>query len=193
MFSFLNGKSPFDEAEERLERGENPREKKPQMPSMGWGDVVTLVVIVVLVVAGYKYYNYSKEESRVAFEKCAALYDESSNNPEMILQAEECYRGTMELGFVNAETDSIRGQRLAAVDALRGHQEDLLIQAREALADGDTAAALKVVADYDGVMFLDGKKKDEWDALAAKLPATVTMSPESEEAAAPAAPAEAKK
>ena len=49
MFSFLNGKSPFDEAEEKLEAGEtvNGRPKLPQAPIMGWQDGVFLLVLVV--------------------------------------------------------------------------------------------------------------------------------------------------
>ena len=40
-FSFLSGKSPFDEAEEKLEAGENPSGKpKLPTPTMGWQDVV---------------------------------------------------------------------------------------------------------------------------------------------------------
>ena len=44
MFSFLNGKSPFDEAEERLEAGDtvNGKPKLPTGPIMGWQDGVFL-------------------------------------------------------------------------------------------------------------------------------------------------------
>ena len=40
MFSFLNGKSPFDEAEERLEAGDtvNGKPRLPSGPIMGWQD-----------------------------------------------------------------------------------------------------------------------------------------------------------
>ena len=42
MFSFLNGKSPFDEAEERLEAGDtvNGKPRLPSGPIMGWQDGV---------------------------------------------------------------------------------------------------------------------------------------------------------
>ena len=58
MFSFLNGKSPFDEAEEKLEAGEtiNGRPKLPQAPIMGWQDGVFLLVLIGLIVGGYYYY-----------------------------------------------------------------------------------------------------------------------------------------
>ena len=61
-FSFLNGKSPFDEAEERLEAGEteNGRPKMPKAPAMGWQDGVFLLVVIGLVIGGYQYYKYAQ-------------------------------------------------------------------------------------------------------------------------------------
>ena len=55
MFSFLNGKSPFDEAEEKLEAGEtiNGRPKLPQAPIMGWQDGVCVLVLAGLIVGCY--------------------------------------------------------------------------------------------------------------------------------------------
>ena len=59
MFSFLNGKSPFDEAEEKLEAGEtvNGRPKMPTGPVMGWQDGLFLLVVIGLIVGGYQYYQ----------------------------------------------------------------------------------------------------------------------------------------
>ena len=56
MVSFLNGKSPFDEAEEKLEAGEtvNGRPKMPTGPIMGWQDGVFLLVVIALIVGGYQ-------------------------------------------------------------------------------------------------------------------------------------------
>ena len=65
MISFMNGKSPFDEAEEKLEQGINPHDPKVKLkmqgPIMSWQDGLFLLVLIGLVVGGYYYYQYIKK------------------------------------------------------------------------------------------------------------------------------------
>ena len=42
-------------------------------------------------------------------------------------------------------------------------QKDLLQDAKDALADGDSAKAIAIITDYKGPMLLNGYDKSDWD------------------------------
>ena len=140
MFSFLNGKSPFDEAEEKLEAGEtvNGRPKLPQAPIMGWQDGVFLLVLIGLIVGGYYYYQYAKQKSADSFAKCDALYVAAETDATKYVDAEACYNETWDLGFVSDSMEILRQNRLGAIEDLRNQQNDLYADAMGAMADNDT-------------------------------------------------------
>ena len=156
MFSFLNGKSPFDEAEEKLEAGEtvNGRPKLPQAPIMGWQDGVFLLVLAGLIVGCYYYYQYAKQKSADAFAKCDALYVAAETDAAKYVEAEACYNETWDLGFVSDSMEILRQNRLGAIEDLRNQQKDLYAEAMGAMAARDTVAAFNVVKDYKGPMLL---------------------------------------
>ena len=189
MLSFLNGKSPFDEAEEKLEAGEtvNGKPKMPTGPVMGWQDGVFLLVIIGLIVGGYQYYQHSKKESAETFARCNALYDAAAEAPEKYLEAEACYDSTMELSFSSDTMDVMREERLGKIADMRIIQKDLLDDAKDALSAKDTAKGVEIVRNYAGPALLTGYDKSEWDEIvkiaeiqAAKEAAKVAAEPAAE-------------
>ena len=168
MFSFLNGKSPFDEAEEKLEAGEtvNGRPKLPQAPIMGWQDGVFLLVLAGLIVGCYYYYQYAKQKSADAFAKCDALYVAAETDAAKYVEAEACYNGTWDLGFVSDSMEILRQNRLGAIEDLRNQQKDLYAEAMGAMAARDTVAAFNVVKDYKGPMLLSQGDRKDWNNIA---------------------------
>lgn len=169
MFSFLNGKSPFDEAEEKLEAGEvvNGRPKLPKAPAMGWQDGLFLLVIIALIVGGYEYYQYSKAKSAETFARCDAHYVAAAEKPEMLLEAEACYDSTWNLGFVSDSMEVLRQNRLGEITDKRTLMKDLLADAKLDLKDGDTAKAVKAIQEYNGPMLLVGDDVEAWKQIAA--------------------------
>ena len=169
MVSFLNGKSPFDEAEEKLEAGEtvNGRPKMPTGPIMGWQDGVFLLVIIALIVGGYQYYQYAKKKSAETFAQCDALYQAAQEDPQKYADVEACYDSTWDLGFVSDSMEVLRQDRLGAITDMRSAQKDMLQDAKDALEDGDTAKAVSVVTGYTGAMFLARDDKKKWESIAA--------------------------
>ncbi len=168
MFSFLNGKSPFDEAEEKLEAGEtvNGRPKLSQAPIMGWQDGVFLLVLVGLIVGGYYFYQYTKQKSSDSFAKCDVLYVSAETNAEKYVEAEACYNETWDLSFVSDSMEILRQNRLGAIEDLRNHQKDLYADAMGAMAARDTVAAYKVVSEYKGPMLLSQGDRKDWNNIA---------------------------
>lgn len=167
MISFLNGKSPFDEAEEKLEAGEvvNGKPKLPQAPVMGWQDGVTLLVIIAAIIGGYQYYKHAKQTSADTFARCDVLYAASETDMAKLLEAEACYDSTWDLGFVSDSMEVLRQNRLGAIGDLRTVQKDLLLDAKDALADGDTAKALDIVNGYKGANLLQGYDGETWAGI----------------------------
>lgn len=166
-FSFLNGKSPFDEAEEKLEAGENPSAKpKLPTPTMGWQDVVFLIVLVGLVVGGYYYYQYAKEKSASSFANCDKLYVAAEENTAMYIDAEACYNETWDLGFVSDSMEVLRQNRLGAIEDMRNHLKDLFADVEDAIADNDSLKAFEIVNAYKGPMLLSKSDREQWESLA---------------------------
>lgn len=168
-FSFLNGKSPFDEAEEKLEAGEtvNGRPKLPSGPIMGWQDGIFLLLIIAAVVGGYQYYQYSKKNSAETFARCDALYLAAETSPEKLLEAEACYDSTWNLGFVEDTMEVLRQNRLGEISDKRTAQKDLLDDALDVLAAGDTSKAVDMIKGYSGAMLLYKGDSKEWEKLSA--------------------------
>ena len=168
MLSFLNGKSPFDEAEEKLEAGEtiNGKPKMPTGPIMGWQDGVFLLVIVGLIVGGYQYYQHVKKESSEIFARCNALFDAAAEIPEKYLEAEACYDSTMDLSFTNDTMDVIREERLGKIEDMRIFQKDVLEEAKYALSLKDTAKAVETIKGYAGPKLLLVYDKEDWEKIA---------------------------
>ena len=168
MFSFLNGKSPFDEAEEKLEAGEtvNGRPKLPQAPIMGWQDGVFLLVLVGLIVGGYYYYQHTKQVSAETFAKCDSLYVAAETNAAKYVEAESCYNETWELSFVSDSMEILRQNRLGSIEDLRNHQKDLYADAMGALAARDSVAAYNIVNNYKGPMLLNRGDAKDWNNIA---------------------------
>ena len=167
MFSFLNGKSPFDEAEERLEAGDtvNGKPKLPTGPIMGWQDGVFLLVIIGLIVGGYQYYQYVKRNCAETFAACDALYNAATQDASKFAEVETCYEATWDLAFVSDTLEVLRQNRLGEIEDMRNAQKDLLASANAALDKGDTAAATKIVTEYKGAMLLYTGDKSEWDEI----------------------------
>lgn len=167
MFSFLNGKSPFDEAEERLEAGDtvNGKPKLPTGPIMGWQDGVFLLVIIGLIVGGYQYYQYVKRNCAETFATCETLYQAASQDATKFAEVETCYEATWDLAFVSDSLEVLRQNRLGQIEDLRNVQKDVLANANDALDKGDSAAAAKIVTEYKGAMLLYTGDKSEWDDI----------------------------
>ena len=189
MFSFLNGKSPFDEAEERLEAGDtvNGKPRMPTGPIMGWQDGVFLLVVIALIVGGYQYYQYAKRNSAETFAKCDALYVAAAEDASKYAEAEVCYESTRTLAFTSDSLEVLSQNRLGEIEDMRLAQKDLLSDANSALDKGDTAAAAKIVTEYKGAMLLYTGDKSEWDEIV-KI-AEVYAAKEAAKAAAAAEPA----
>ena len=168
MVSFLNGKSPFDEAEEKLEAGEtvNGRPKLPVAPAMGWQDGVFLLVVVALIVGGYQYYQHAKKNSAETFARCDALYVAAATAPEKYAEVEACYDSTWDLGFVSDSLEILRQNRQGEISDMRNAQKDLLEDAKDALSVKDTLKAVKILKDYGGAMLLNTGDAMEWKAIA---------------------------
>lgn len=168
MFSFLNGKSPFDEAEERLEAGEtvNGKPKLPKAPVMGWQDGVFLLVIVAAIFGGYQYYQYAKRNSAETFAACNTLYVAATTDVAKFAEVETCYDSTWNLGFVSDSLEVLRQNRLGEVEDMRNAQKDLLENASSALNKGDTTEAVNIVTNYNGAMLLYSGDKSEWESIA---------------------------
>ena len=168
MVSFLNGKSPFDEAEEKLEAGEtvNGRPKMPTGPIMGWQDGVFLLVIIALIVGGYQYYQYAKRSSAETFARCDALYQAAQTDPQKYVEVEACYDSTWDLGFVSDSLEVLRQNRQGEIADMRNAQKDILEDAKDALADNDTAKAVSMLKEYAGAMLLRQSDKKEWEEIA---------------------------
>lgn len=167
-FSFLNGKSPFDEAEERLEAGEvvNGKPKMPKAPVMGWTDGVFLIVIIAAVVGGYQYYKHAKSTTAEAYAKCQALYEASASDGSKYLEMEDCYKAAMELSFATDSLEILGQNRMAEVDSMRFIQQGFLVDAKSFLDVKDTASAVKSLKDYKGAMLLNGVgEKAEWEKI----------------------------
>ena len=169
MVSFLNGKSPFDEAEEKLEAGEtiNGRPKMSTGPVMGWQDGVFLLVVIGLIFGGYQYYQYAKRSSAEAFATCDALYQAAQTDPQKYAEVEVCYDSTWDLGFVSDSLEVLRQNRQGEIADMRNAQKDVLEDAKDALFDRDTAKAVSLVKDYAGAMLLRQSDKREWEEIAA--------------------------
>lgn len=167
MVSFLNGKSPFDEAEEKLEAGEtvNGRPKMPKGPVMGWQDGVFLLVVIGLIVGGYQYYQYAKRSSAEMFARCDALYTSAQEDPSQYVAAEACYDSTWNLGFVGDSMEVLRQNRLGAISDMRNVQKDLLADAKADLAEGDTAKAVATLKEYSGAVILRSDEKKVWESI----------------------------
>ncbi|MCF0224478.1 MAG: hypothetical protein HUK20_09420, partial [Fibrobacter sp.] len=163
----LNGKSPFDEAEERLEAGEvvNGKPKLPKAPVMGWQDGVFLLVVVGLIVGGYQYYQHTKKSCAEAFAACDALYAATATDASKYAEVEKCYESTWNLGFVSDSLEVLRQNRLGEIEDLRNANKDAFDEVNEALDKGDSATAMKVVSEYKGPVLLYGDDKAEWDKL----------------------------
>ena len=189
MFSFLNGKSHFDEAEERLEAGDtvNGKPRMPTGPIMGWQDGVFLLVVIALIVGGYQYYQYAKRNSAETFAKCDALYVAAAEDASKYAEAEVCYESTRTLAFTSDSLEVLSQNRLGEIEDMRLAQKDLLSDANAALDKGDTAAAAKIVTEYKGAMLLYTGDKSEWDEIV-KI-AEVYAAKEAAKAAAAAEPA----
>ena len=168
MFSFLNGKSPFDEAEEKLEAGEtiNGRPKLPQAPIMGWQDGVFLLVLAGLIVGVYYWYQFTKQKSAEVFASCDAMYVAAETNALKYADAEACYNETWHLSFVSDSMEILRQNRLGAIEDLRNHQKDLYADAMGAMAARDTVAAYNIVKDYKGPMLLSVGDRKDWNKIA---------------------------
>jgi hypothetical protein len=167
MFSFLNGKSPFDEAEEKLEAGEtvNGRPKLPSAPVMGWQDGVFLLVIIGLIVGGYHYYKYTKEKSAAMFASCDTLYVAAEADIAGLPAAEACYDSTWDLGFVSDSMEVLRQNRLGEISDKRNAMKDLLEDAKDAIALGDSAKAVGILGENKGYVLLRQDEQDEWKAI----------------------------
>lgn len=167
MFSFLNGKSPFDEAEEKLEAGEtvNGRPKLPSAPVMGWQDGVFLLVIIALIVGGYHYYKFAKQKSAEMFARCDTLYVAAEADIAGLPAAEACYDSTWDLGFVSDSMEVLRQNRLGDISDKRNAMKDLLEDAKDAMALGDTAKAVGILGDNKGYVLLRQDEQDEWKAI----------------------------
>lgn len=167
MFSFLNGKSPFDEAEEKLEAGEtvNGRPKLPSAPVMGWQDGVFLLVIIALIVGGYHYYKFAKQKSAQMFASCDTLYVAAEADIAGLPAAEACYDSTWDLGFVSDSMEVLRQNRLGDISDKRNAMKDLLEDAKDAMALGDTAKAVGILGDNKGYVLLRQDEQDEWKAI----------------------------
>ena len=192
MFSFLNGKSPFDEAEEKLEAGEtvNGRPKMPTGPIMGWQDGLFLLVVIGLIVGGYQYYQHSKTSSAETFARCNALFDAAAEAPEKYLEAEACFDSTWELGFVSDTMEVLRQNRVGEIQDKRNAQKDLLEDAKDALKFKDTVKAVSIVKGYQGAMFLRNYDKEDWDKIAKiEVAAADSAATPAEAEKAPAKPA----
>ena len=166
MFSFLNGKSPFDVAEEKLEAGEtvNGKPKLPPAPVMGWQDGVFLVVLIALIFGGYQYYKHTKQSSAELFARCDALYVAAEADITGLPAAEACYDSTWDLGFVSDSMEVLRQNRLGEISDKR--MKDLLEDAKDAIALGDTAKAVGILGENKGFVLLRQDEQDEWKAIA---------------------------
>lgn len=182
----MNGKSPFDEAEEKLEAGEtiNGRPKMPTGPIMGWQDGVFLLVIVALIVGGYQYYQYAKKNSAETFARCDALYLDAAADPAKFVEAEACYDSTWDLGFVSDSMEVLRQNRQGHIADMRNAQKDILEDAKISLEDGDTVKAVNALKAYAGAQLLRPSDAAEWKKIVA-LPV-----PESKPESQPETPAE---
>lgn len=167
MVSFLNGKSPFDEAEEKLEAGEtiNGRPKMPTGPIMGWQDGVFLLVVVALIVGGYQYYQYAKKNSAETFARCDALYLAAEQDPSKFIEAEACYDSTWDLGFVSDSMEVLRQNRQGHIADMRNAQKDILEDAKISLEDGDTAKAVNTLKGYAGAQLLRPSDAAAWKQI----------------------------
>ena len=189
MFSFLNGKSPFDEAEEKLEAGEtvNGRPKLPSAPVMGWQDGVFLLVVIALIVGGYQYYKYTKERSATMFARCDALYVAAATDVAGLPAAEACYDSTWDLGFVSDSMEVLRQNRQGQIADMRNAQKDILEDAKILIEDGDTAKAVSTLKNYAGAFLLRPADAAEWKKIVAfEVPES---KPETQPEAQDAAPA----
>lgn len=166
--SFLSGKSPFDEAEEKLEAGEtvNGRPKLPTAPVMGWQDGVFLLVVIGLIIGGYQYYKHAKASSAETFARCDALYVAAETDVASLPAAEACYDSTWDLGFVSDSLEVLRQERLGTIADKRNAVKDLLEDAKDALATGDTAKAVEIVTGYKGAMLLNNDDQEFWNEIA---------------------------
>ena len=168
MFSFLNGKSPFEVAEEKLEAGEtvNGKPKLPPAPVMGWQDGVFLVVLIALIFGGYQYYKHTKQSSAELFARCDALYVAAEADITGLPAAEACYDSTWDLGFVSDSMEVLRQNRLGEISDKRNAMKDLLEDAKDAIALGDTAKAVGILGENKGFVLLRQDEQDEWKAIA---------------------------
>lgn len=169
MVSFLNGKSPFDEAEEKLEAGEtvNGRPKMPSGPVFGWQDGLFLLLVIALIVGGYQYYQYAKQKSAETFARCDALYTAAQEDPAKFAEVEACYDSTWDLGFVSDTMEILREKRVNEIKDMRIAQKDLLEEARELNNAGDKSKAASVLKKSSGAFLLRSSEASEWLKLLA--------------------------
>ncbi|MCF0216260.1 MAG: hypothetical protein HUK21_07280 [Fibrobacteraceae bacterium] len=171
----MNGKSPFDEAEEKLEQGINPHDPKVKLkmqgPIMSWQDGLFLLVLIGLVVGGYYYYQYIKKNGADTFTRCDALYTSAAADDSFFAKAEACYDSTWELSFVSDSLELLRQERLGYIDSLRTLQKDIFALADASFKANDTAAAFAALKEYKGPNLLVFKSDIEaWNSWMALLP-----------------------
>ncbi len=160
MLTFIDlmGKKKNDEDPEEEES--SGREKKKLEVSVGWQDILILVVIACAIFGAYKYYQYTKRESEETFARCALLYDSAD-----YASALACYDSTMELGYVSVEMDSLRGLRIGEISDMLSAQMFVLEDVRKALGAGDTAVAADAMKSFSGPLLLEGADAAEWESL----------------------------
>ena len=100
------------------------------------------------------------------FARCDALYVAAATDVAGLPAAEACYDSTWDLGFVRDTMEVLRQNRLGAISDKRTAMKDLLDDAKDALADGDTAKATEIVAENKGFVLLRQDEQDEWKAIA---------------------------
>lgn len=180
MLTFIDlmGKKKNDEDPDEEES--SGREKKKLEVSVGWQDILVLVVIACAIFGAYQYYQYTKRESEEMFARCALLYDSAD-----YASALACYDSTMDLSYVPVEMDSLRGLRIGEISDMQSAQMFVLEDVRKALGAGDTAVAVDAMKSFSGPVLLEGADAAEWDSLRSVFSERL-KSAEPESSAAPA-------
>lgn len=164
MLSFINimgKKNPLDE-DDGEEGSENGKKKVEISGFIGWQDALVILLIIGAIVGGYKYYQYTKQESSELFARCALLYDGGD-----LLAAKACYDSTWDLSYVPNDMDSLRVIRLGAIQDLQNTQEYILEDVRAALQNADTAKALSAMWEFKKPVLLSSEEASEWGTLEA--------------------------
>lgn len=160
MLSFINlmgGKNPLNDPEDE----EEGAEKKPTVTKIiGWQDALVIVVIIAAVFGGYKYYQYTKQESADMFARCALLFDGGD-----FAAARDCYDSTWNLSYAPTDMDSLRVSRLGVIQDMQSAQEYVIEEALEALSKNDTAGAIASMSRFRGPVLLSEDLAQEWKSL----------------------------